>query len=92
MDELILNGEMEFPVEIRDAIAAHGIAIDTLRDFLREKGDMTIVAAIGGILERAKNVSEGDAIAGEASGDAVLAEQEAAKEARELPSEEVAAE
>lgn len=89
MDELILNGEMEFPVEVRDAIAGHGISVDALRDFLREKGEMTVVAAIGGILTRAKNVAEGGAIAGEASGGAVLAEQEAA---RELTSSEAAAE
>ena len=89
MEQEILNGEMEFSVEVRDAIAGHGIAVDTLRDFLRAHGEMTLEAAIGGILTRAQNVEEGKAIAGEASGDAVLAEQEAA---RELPSEEVAAE
>lgn len=83
MEQVNLNGEMEYSVEVRDTLAGHGIAIDTFRDFLRANGEMTLDAAIGGILTRAQNVSEGKAVAGEASGDAVLAEQEAAKAARE---------
>lgn len=44
-----LNWEMEFSTEERDELAAHGIAVDTLREFLRTSGPQNLDVAIGGI-------------------------------------------
>lgn len=93
MEQRNLNGEMEYSVEERDVLAGHGIAIDALRSFLRINGEMTLDAAIGGLLNKQAIQAEGGVVAGSPEAEVVLAEQAApVVEAQESPVSEVAAE
>lgn len=87
-----LNGEMEYTVEERDTLAGHGIAIDTLRDFLRANGPMNLDVAIGGILGAQTIVAEGGVVAGSPEAEAVLTEQAADGIGQESPVSEATAE
>lgn len=76
MEQRNLNGEMEYSVEERDVLAGHGIAIDTLRSFLRINGEMTLDAAIGGLLNKQAIQAEGGVVAGTPEAQEVLESQE----------------